>query len=112
MHSTRREPGFFCQKKSPACILVDRAIKKRRAGLLQRHHVFRLRALYPLADRELHLLSFLEGLAPIHLDGAKMDEYIAFTFPRDETETLCIVEPLHGSRNLIRHRIRLTLTRL
>lgn len=69
--------------------------------LLKRYDVFRLRSLQALADGELHLLSFLQSFAPVHLDGSKMDENVALTFERYETVSFRIVEPFHGSDNCI-----------
>src|SRR5262245_15409580 len=55
-----------------------------------------LLALGPLGHLERHLLAFLEGLEPAHLDGREMREQIlAAVVGRDEPVALGSIEPLH-----------------
>jgi hypothetical protein len=57
-----------------------------------------LLALRALLDFEAHLLVFLKRLEALRLDLGEMSEQILTTIiRRDETETLCIVEPLNST---------------
>jgi hypothetical protein len=81
---------------------MDQDLNPAHAGfLLKGYDVFRLRSLEAIADGELHLLPFFQSLAPVHLDGSKMDEHVALTFARYETVSFRIVEPLHDPDNCI-----------
>src|SRR5690606_41325186 len=60
-------------------------------------HRVRLQSLLPLDHQEAHLLAFLQGLEPRHLDCAEMHEHILAAVTADESETLRVVEPLHGT---------------
>ena len=60
--------------------------------------VLRLRPLLPLADLELHALTFVERLEAGTLDRREMDETVLATAVwRDEPVALLCVEPLHCS---------------
>ena len=54
-----------------------------------------------LQTLERYLPTFLKGLAAFHLDGPKMHEYVRLTFARNESVTLCVVEPLDCPGNCI-----------
>src|SRR5690606_27612269 len=56
-----------------------------------------LRAAGPLDDFELHLLTFLEGLEAVLVDGRVVDEYVGAVRPGDEPVARLVAEPLHGS---------------
>jgi hypothetical protein len=52
----------------------------------------------PLRDLELDLVPFGEALEALRLDGAEVDKHIRpSVFLGDESETLRVVEPLHGA---------------
>src|ERR1044072_1761531 len=66
----------------------DRAVSGR---CLDVRCLFAFRALH---DLEGHLLTFLEGFEPIHLDGREVCKQILTTLVRrDESETFCVIEP-------------------
>src|SRR5947208_11684968 len=49
-------------------------------------------------DVEAHALAFLQGLEALLLNGGEMrEEILAAVGGRNESETLCIVEPLDGT---------------
>src|SRR5690606_18591883 len=77
-------PGFFMSS--------ERWCEPRSVGGFDR---VRLQALLSLDDHEAHLLAFLQGLEPRHLDCTEVHEHILAALPADESETLRIVEPLH-----------------
>src|SRR5262245_63233321 len=60
--------------------------------------VARLQALRPLHDLELHTLALGKRLESLSLDRGEMHEHVLATLLRDETKTLRVVEPLHGTR--------------
>ena len=64
-----------------------------------RGNVQSLFALGSLDDLECHLLALFKGLEPVHLDRREVREQV-FTavVGSDETESLGVVEPLHGTR--------------
>src|SRR5581483_2325510 len=59
--------------------------------------LLRLRALLALRDLELHALTVLKGLVPVHLDRGEVDEHVLPPVDRDEAVALLAVEPLHGA---------------
>ena len=66
--------------------------------LLKLTNVGRLLPLRPLGDFKLDVLSFVEGLIPVRLDGAVVDEHILAAAVRsDEAEALGGVEKLYGA---------------
>src|SRR5881628_2289437 len=54
-----------------------------------------LQTLRAAGHLELHPVPFAEALEARGMDGAEVDEHVLAAFLRDESETLCIVEPLH-----------------
>src|SRR5689334_9324680 len=58
-------------------------------------HVRRVEALGTRLDLELDLLTFGEGLEPIHHDRRKVDEHILAAILFNEAITLRVIEPLH-----------------
>src|SRR5690606_28208360 len=85
-YKTRPLAGF--------CFSGNRTNDSRSVGGFDR---VRLQSLLPLDDQETHLLAFLQGLDPRHLDCAEMHEHILAAVTADEPETLRVVEPLHGT---------------
>src|SRR5262245_11384626 len=83
--------------------------KKRRAARASRRpHCFEavplgpanargLQALRPTGDLELDALTFGQSLETLALDGREVHEHVLAAFLRDETKTLGLVEPLHGT---------------
>src|SRR5204862_5734590 len=69
-------------------------------GGLELDDVLRRGALLALHDFELDALAFGQRLEPLTLNRGVMHEAVlAAVFGRDETETLAVVEPLHGTGN-------------
>jgi hypothetical protein len=60
-------------------------------------HLVSLRALLPLNDIELDLVSLFETLVAIELNGAVVHEDVRPIVPANETIALRVVEPLHFS---------------
>lgn len=59
----------------------------------------RLLAFWALHHVELHLLAFLEGFEPIHLDRAEVRKQIfSAVIWRNEPKAFCVVEPLDCTR--------------
>ena len=59
----------------------------------------RLLAFRALHHVELHLLAFLEGFEPIHLDGTEVRKQIfSAVIWRDEPKAFCVIEPLDCTR--------------
>ncbi len=54
-------------------------------------------AFRPFYDVELDLISLLEGLIAVQLDGAVMDEDVGSLIPAEESVTFCVIEPLDGA---------------
>src|SRR3954447_3460067 len=64
----------------------------------ERADVLRLGALLALRDVELDVLTLVEALVALRLDGGEVDEHVgAAVRRRDEPEALLGVEPLHGA---------------
>jgi hypothetical protein len=59
------------------------------------HNLVSLRAFLALDHVKLDLISFFQALVALNLDRRIMHEDIRTIVPADETETLCVVEPLH-----------------
>lgn len=58
-----------------------------------------LLAFWALHHVELHLLAFLEGFEPIHLDGTEVRKQIfSAVIRRNEPKAFCVVEPLDCTR--------------
>ena len=57
--------------------------------------VLRLQTFRPLLNFELDLLSFIQRLVTIALNGRKMDEYILARLALNKSKTLRGVKPLH-----------------
>jgi len=57
--------------------------------------VLRLQTLRALLDFELDLLSFIQRLVTVALNGGKMDEYILARLALNKAKTFRSVEPLH-----------------
>ena len=99
--TTRRKPGYFQpQTKKPGLpwqtgFLITHCYE------LQRHYVFRLRALLAFANREFNLLAFIQRLASLHGNCTKVYEYITLAFTGNKTKTFFIVEPLYCAYNFI-----------
>jgi hypothetical protein len=58
-------------------------------------HILSLRTLLTLNDFKLHVVTLLQALIALGLDGAVVDEYIGPVVAADKTKALCIVEPFH-----------------
>src|SRR5690606_33951623 len=75
------------------------AARPRRAAASGSLDVRRLLALRARDDVELHFLTFLEGLEPVHLDRAEVREQILTSIVGGyETVPLGVVEPFDGTR--------------
>jgi len=61
------------------------------------NYVLRLQTFRPLLDFELDLLSFIQRLVTVALNGGKMDEYILARLALNESKTLRGVKPLHDT---------------
>ena len=61
--------------------------------------MIRLRSLAPLNDVELDLISFVQALVAIALNGAVMNEDVCSAFALEKAVAFQVVEPLH--RNLV-----------
>ena len=59
--------------------------------------VLRLQTFRPLLDFELDLLSFIQRLVTVALNGGKMDEYILARLALNEPKTFRSVKPLHDT---------------
>src|SRR6185436_5507910 len=57
----------------------------------------RLQTLRSTRDVELHRLTLGERLETLALNRGEVNEHVFATLLRDETETLRLVEPLHGA---------------
>jgi len=66
-------------------------------------HRVSLQAFLALHDGETDLLTFLEALETLALDGAEMYEYILPILAADEAEALGVVEPFDGTVFAICH---------
>jgi hypothetical protein len=64
---------------------------------LKAHYVFRLQALWALADLKLHSLAFVEAAVTLRLNGCVMHKNILTGLALDEAKTLTRIEPLHNS---------------
>jgi len=65
---------------------------------LELHHFVRRRTLLALNDFELDLVTLGQGLEALSLDRGMMNEdVLGAIFRGDETKSLVVVEPLHGS---------------
>src|SRR5581483_5095942 len=56
-----------------------------------------LRTLLTLYDFELHAVAFGQGLEPVALDRAEVDEDVRTSLTGDEPKSLRVVEPLHSA---------------
>src|SRR3972149_697491 len=65
------------------------------SGRLDLCHIGRLGTLGPRGHLELDLLSFLQALEPVALNGGVMDKYVFPGLLLDKAKTLCVVKPLH-----------------
>ncbi len=61
------------------------------------YDVLRLKAFGTLLDFELDLLSLIQRLITIALNGGKMDEHILARLALNEAKTFRSVEPLHDT---------------
>ena len=59
-----------------------------------------LRTFFALNDLEDYLVTFLEALVSVFLNGAEMDEHIFAAIVAEKTVALDVVKPLHCSFNL------------
>jgi hypothetical protein len=55
--------------------------------------------LLTLDDLELDAITFGQGLESVATDRTEVNEHVGAALTRDEAESLCVVEPLHGARN-------------
>ena len=62
-------------------------------------HVLCLRALLALNDFELDVITLLQALVALRLDGAVVDEHVGTIISADEAEALRVIEPFHFSFN-------------
>ena len=65
--------------------------------------VFRLEALLTLDDAEFDLLAVPQGAVAIATNGTEVDKHVFTSLALNETETLGIVEPLHGALLTLRY---------
>lgn len=72
--------------------------------------VLRLRTFLAFGYGHRNFLAFIQRLAAAAVDGAVMYKYILAPFASDESESLLIIEPLHGTFDLLCH-IYLSLCR-
>ncbi len=70
------------------------------------HHLIGLRTFLTLDNVELHIVSLLQALVPVKLDGAVMHENIRAVVAPDEPVALCVVKPLHLA--LVMRHVRMT----
>src|SRR6516225_678398 len=61
------------------------------------NHVLRLQTFRPLLDFELDLLSLIQRLVAVALNGGEMDEHILARLALNKPKTFRSVEPLHGT---------------
>ena len=61
------------------------------------NHVLRLQTFRPLLDFELDLLSLIQRLVAVALNGGEMDEHILARLALNEAKTFLSVKPLHGT---------------
>jgi len=71
--------------------------------------VIRLRSLAPLNDVELDLISFVQTLVAIDLNGAVMNEDVCSAFAPEKAVAFRVVEPLHRTLELCQLSALLTL---
>ena len=64
-------------------------------GRLYASYIISLQSLGALDDIELNLVTLLEGLISILLDGTVVDEDIWTVTSAEEAESLCAIEPFH-----------------
>ncbi len=76
---------------------IDRVCRCRSKASGHLHHIASLWPLLPLDDFELYLIAFLKTLIAFAGDRAVVHKDIGTIFTSDESKSLCIVEPLHGS---------------
>src|SRR5450759_5102633 len=87
-HSYKKNPasmaGFFCYKILTGLRGDNRDIR-------------RLESFRTLLDIEFNLIAFVQALVAIACDRIKVDEHIIASAARNESETLCCVEPFDCS---------------
>jgi hypothetical protein len=62
-------------------------------------HAFRLGAFLSLDYFKFDVITFLEALIALRLDGTVMDEHIGPVIPANKAEALCVIEPFHFTFN-------------
>jgi hypothetical protein len=90
----KAEEGIDAKKPPPAA--EEAFWKAMRANLLL-HHVDRGGPLAALLDVERHPVALGEGLEAGALNGGIVNEDVVPFFPRDETKTLLLIEPLNDT---------------
>jgi hypothetical protein len=70
---------------------------------LDNSYVRSLRAFLALDDVELDPLALLKRAESLLLDGGVVDENVLSAVSRNEAITLCVIEPLYGSRFFFFH---------
>jgi hypothetical protein len=58
-------------------------------------YAFCLRTFLSLDNFELDVITLLEALITLRLDGTVMDEHIGPVIPANKAEALCVIEPFH-----------------
>jgi hypothetical protein len=58
-------------------------------------NVFGLRTFLALDDFKFNVITLLQALVALRLDGAVVDKHIRAVFPADKAEALCVVKPFH-----------------
>src|SRR6185503_15979927 len=97
----RAQEALERPRKNPGCRHPgSKTISLRR---LHRLDFIRLHALLALDQQEADFLAFFQSLEAIALDRTEVHENITTAFRADETKTLGVVEPFHGTDLTIRH---------